>query len=228
MNFEGFSHLKIHAPNLEFFDIGGIFQGVTFENTRLLTVISIGLYVNAPADLSTVKKGTSNLLKFFSHIPQIQRLEVQSYFLKYLAIGNVPGRLPVACLSLNYLSMRINFNDHMEIKTAFCLFTSSPNLFELEMLARPDEESTTHPPTSFWAGNNDSGCLFDNLRIARVFDISSTKPELDFLKFLLANSPKLEKLTIKPGSVDGGMEFLKELLRYRRASVLAEIIYMDT
>ncbi|KAK9756296.1 hypothetical protein RND81_01G087800 [Saponaria officinalis] len=227
MNFEGFSHLKIRAPNLQFFDIGGIFQDVTFENTRLLSIISIGLYLNVPAELSMIQKGTSNLSKFFTHLPRIQRLEVQSYFLKYLAVGNVPVKLPVACLCLNYLSMRINFNDLTEMKAACCLFRSSPNLFELEMLARPEEESIVNMSPSFWAGYNDSECLFDNVRVVRVVDISGAKSELDFMKFLLTKSPKLEKLTVKPASADGGMDFLKELVRFRRASVLAEVIYVD-
>lgn len=54
--------------------------------------------------------------------------------LQYLALGNVPSELPFACLELNYLSMRINFNDIKENKAAFCLLKSSPNLSELEVL----------------------------------------------------------------------------------------------
>lgn len=56
------------------------------------------------------------------------------YFLQYLAIGNVPSRLPRPCADLNYLSIRINFNDLEECLAALCLLRSSPNLQELEML----------------------------------------------------------------------------------------------
>ena len=57
-----------------------------------------------------------------------------SYLLQYLAIGFVPGKLPNPCFNLNYLSIRINFNDVDEVLTALCLLRSSPNLQELEVL----------------------------------------------------------------------------------------------
>lgn len=227
MNFDGFSDLRIHAPNLRFFDIGGVYGDVTFENTILLSIISIGLYVNVQNELSAMQSSASNLVKFFIHLPHIQRLEVQGYFLKHLALGNVPPRLPVACLDLSYLSMRINFTDIKEWRAALCLLRSSPNLVELEMLARPEENTIVKPGLSFWLDGIHSDCLFDKLRVVRVLDIVGIRPELDFMKFLLSNSSMLEKLTVKPASNDGGLELLKELVRYRRASVQAEVIYLD-
>lgn len=54
--------------------------------------------------------------------------------MQYLAIGNGPSRLPRPCVDLNYLSIRINFNDFEENLAALCLLRSCPNLQELEML----------------------------------------------------------------------------------------------
>lgn len=227
MNFDGFGHLKIHAPNLQFFDIGGVYEDVTFEDTSLLSIISIGLYVNVHHEISATQRSTSNLVKFFIHLPRIRRLEVQGYFLKHLAVGNMPGKLPVACLELSYLSMRINFNDIKEWKAALCILRSSPNLVELEMLARPEEDNVVRAGLSFWAESNHFDCPLYQLRVVRIVDVVGLRPELDFIKFLLANSPMLEKLTVKPASNDGGLELLKELVRYKRASVQAEVIYVD-
>ncbi|KNA09442.1 hypothetical protein SOVF_153560 [Spinacia oleracea] len=229
MNFDGFSNLKIHAPNLQFFDIGGEFEAVSFENTSLLSVVSIGLYVAAGAEFTGRLSGACNMLKFFARLPCIQRLEVQSYFLQYLTLGNVPSRLPVPCLELDYLSMRINYRDIKENKAALCLFKSSPNLCELEMLARPEDDiPIAATGSSFWEEKIYVEGIFNQLRVVRVLDFFGKKSELDFVKFLLANSPVLEKLTVKSASSDGGLELLKELLRFRRASVQAEVIYMDT
>lgn len=86
MNFEGFTHLNIDAPNLQFFDIGGAFEDISFENTFCLTVISIGLYVNVGNDKRRAYANSSNLLNFFVHLPHIRRLEVQSYFLKVIIV----------------------------------------------------------------------------------------------------------------------------------------------
>ena len=65
------------------------------------------------------------------------------------------------------------------------------------------------------------------LRFVRIDGIFGAKPELDFISFLLIYSPVLERMTVKPTSVNGGLEMMKELLRFRRASVRAEIIYID-
>lgn len=225
MNFDGFTHLNIDAPNLQFFDIGGVFDDVTFENTFHLALVSIGLYVNGKNDQAMGPGNSCKLLRFFVHLPHIRRLEIQSYFLKYLAIGNMPSRLPRPCVDLNYLSIRINFNDLEENLAALCLLRSSPNLQELEMLARP-EETGIGVLTNFWEVDHWTS-LFSQLRMVKIVGISGIRSELEFIKFVLSNSPVLETMTIKPASLEGGWDLIKELLRFRRASARAEIIYLD-
>ncbi|XWS14625.1 hypothetical protein CRYUN_Cryun35bG0025400 [Craigia yunnanensis] len=225
INFTGVTHLNINAPNLQFFDIGGIFDDVSFQNTFHLALVSIGLYVNTDNDENDARDNSSKLLRFFVNLPHIRRLEVQSYFLKYLGIGNVPSRLPNPCVDLNYLSIRIDFDDLEENTAALCLLKSCPNLQELEMLARPKEQTSVERSTNFWEDDHWSS-LFAHLRLVKVSGISGVKLEMHFIKFLLSNSPVLERLTVKPASQDGEWE-LKELLRFRRASIYAEVIYSD-
>ncbi|KAF3975106.1 hypothetical protein CMV_001638 [Castanea mollissima] len=207
MNFDGFTYLNIEAPNLQFFDIGGVFNDISFENAFQLAVVSIGLY-----DKRQSHANSSNLLKFFVHLPHIRRLEIQSYFLKYLSIGFVPGKLPNPCFNLNYLSIRINFNDVDEVLTALCILRSSPNLQELEVLARPEEQAAVGTVTNIKEDNHWS-C--HQLRLVKILGISGIKPELNFINLLLSTSPGLEKMTVKPASNNGGWELLKDLLRFR-------------
>lgn len=226
MNFEGFKHLSIHAPNLLFFDIGGHFEEVNFENTSHLAIVSIGLYENVGYEENIILGSTCNLVKFFAPLPRIQRLEVQNFFLKYLAAGKVPERLPTPCIELNYLSIHINFNDREESLASLCLLRSSPNLQELEILARPEEHTTLRTGLNILEEDYQN-CPFNQLRLIKIAGISGVGRELDFINFLLANSPLLERMNVKPASTDGGWELLKELLRFRRASIRAEIIYLD-
>lgn len=226
MNFTGVTHLKIDAPNLQFFDIGGIFDDVSFQNTFHLALVSIGLYANIDNHESNARDNSSKLLRFFVNLPHIRRLEVQSYFLKYLAIGNVPSRLPNPCVDLNYLSIRIDFDDLGENTAALCLLRSCPNLQELEMLARPEEQASVKRSTNFWEDDHWSS-LFAHLILVKVSGISGIKSEMDFVKFLLSNAPVLEQLTVKPACQDGKWDMMKELLRFRRASIYAEVIYLD-
>ncbi|KAF7829709.1 F-box/FBD/LRR-repeat protein [Senna tora] len=217
MNFDGFTHLNIDAPNLQFFDIGGKFEDVRFENTFHLAVVSIGLYLNFENEKSRWPGCSSNLLKFFVHLPH------------YLAVGVVPLKLPRPCVDLSYLSIRINFNDPKEISAALCLLRSSPNLQELEVLARPEEQQTTSVSgTQAYCWEDEYwNCPVMQLRFVRIDGISGIKPELDFISFLLLYSPVLERMSVKPASSNGGLELMKELLRFRRASGRAEMIYLD-
>lgn len=74
---------------------------------------------------------------------------------------------------------------------------------------------------------NFSSVPFNRLRLIRIVGISGIRQELDFIIYLLANAPVLERMTVKPASMDSGWELLKELVRFRRASTLAEIVYLD-
>ncbi|KAK9947138.1 hypothetical protein M0R45_012572 [Rubus argutus] len=224
MNFDGFTDLNIDAPNLRLFDVGGAFEDVNFVNTLNLAVVSIALYEHVCSHQRQSARNSGNLVKFFAQLPHVQRLEIQSHFLKYLAAGVVSGKLPKPCLDLNFLSIRINFSDWEEVLTAVFLLRSSPSLQELEILVRPEDQPGGK--TKFWVDDNCNG-PFAQLRLVKITGISSIKSEVDFIRFLLSNSPMLEKMSVKPASVNYGWELVKKLLRFKRASANAEIIYLD-
>ncbi|KAJ6939999.1 hypothetical protein NC651_006226 [Populus alba x Populus x berolinensis] len=123
INFDGFTHLNINAPNLQFFDVEGVFDDVSFENTFVLALVSIGLYVNVKNDQNVSYGSSSKLLRFFVNLPMFEDLRFRATFLR--------------------LTQR-------------------------------------------------NKLLWD-------------QSELDCIKFLLSNSPVLEKMTIKPVSKEGGM-----------------------
>lgn len=80
--------------------------------------------------------------------------------------------------------------------------------------------------TNFWEHDH-CNCPLSQLKLVKVTGIYGTKSELELINFMLLTSPVLEKMIVKPASVNGGWDFVKELLRCRRASVRAEIIYLD-
>ncbi|GER54499.1 F-box/FBD/LRR-repeat protein [Striga asiatica] len=173
MNFDGFVLLNIRAPNLLFFDVGGVFEEVSFQDTFNLSVVSIGLYAKTGVERKVAFGNSGNLVKFFACLPHIQRLEVQSFFLK----------------------------------------------------ARAEEQASVG--TNANIADNLHSFSFNRLRVIKIVGIFGTRQELDFISFMLANAPVLEKMTVKPASMDSGWELLKELLRFRRASTFAEIVYLD-
>lgn len=82
------------------------------------------------------------------------------------------------------------------------------------------------PVTDFWDDDHWK-CLFGQLRLVKIVGISGIRSELDCIKFLLSNSPVLEKMIIKPVSNEGGWELVKQLLHFRRASIQAEVFHLE-
>lgn len=62
------------------------------------------------------------------------------------------------------------------------------------------------------------------VRHVGIGGIAGIKSELDFIKFLLMYSPMLEKMIVKPVEY-ARADLLTKLVRFRRASVQAEVIY---
>ncbi|CAI8583587.1 unnamed protein product [Vicia faba] len=176
---------------------------------------------------STLTGRPSNLLKFFDSRPHIKSLVIGIYFLKYLAAGDLPVKLPTPCVDLSYLSLSINFDDLKEIYAALCLLRSSPNLQKLEISAKIHRDNVPLTPVSdgySWEGVFSRPATPIQVRHVTIYSISGFQPELDLIKFLLLYSPVLEKIIVKP-HVNAGVELLTELVRFKRASGEAEVIY---
>ncbi|KAK9927740.1 hypothetical protein M0R45_024909 [Rubus argutus] len=219
---KGFTHLKINAPNLRYLWIQGAFEDVVLENASNLADAYICMEENV--DQGHVGS-SSNLLKFFVQLPQVRMLQFEEYFLKYLAAGSLPRKLPKPCLYLKLLRLNIFFDDLEDILAALCLLRSSPALQELELQSLQEEEDVVREVKS-WLDDNQS-CQLSQLRLVKIADFRGIKAELDFIRFLLLSSPVLESMTVKPISENGSSEILKKLVRFKRASVDAEIIYLD-
>ncbi|KAI4366399.1 hypothetical protein MLD38_022280 [Melastoma candidum] len=220
MNFDSFAHLNFDAPNLLFFDVGGVFRDVTFTNTHNLALVWIGLYVSDKIDKEP-PLFLSNLLKFFIHLPHIRRLEIQSYFLKsFIYMSLLPTVMH--CLSpTTTITMPLQYLAHGEVPG------SSPNFQELEMLARTEVGSPRETFTSFWEDERQQ-CVLKLLQLVKVSIASGTKTELNFSRFILLASSQLERMTVTTANRPGLSDIMKELLRFRRTSPYVEIIYIDS
>ncbi|KAM5549731.1 F-box/FBD/LRR-repeat protein [Rosa sericea] len=232
----GFTHLKIDAPNLRFLSFSGHLEEVSLQNTLNLAVVhfnSWGIYHRLE---SQDHVSSSNLAKFFVDLPYIQRLTIDGLLGQYLAVGDLPGRLPKPCLHLNFLSLPLRFNVLADILTTIYLLRSSPALKVLHVTVlllrfRPVGLNRLHSvdeeAESWWDNlDDDINCSFPKLQFVQITKFSGCKVELDFIKFLLVNSPVLETMTIRALSANGSSEVLKKLLQLRRTSS-AEIIYLD-
>ncbi|KAI5393652.1 hypothetical protein KIW84_060686 [Lathyrus oleraceus] len=225
---DGLTQINIHAPNLKIFEVFGEFEGIRFHNTfQLVTVIvDSRLNLSPENNLRTLHGRSSKLLDFFDRRPHLQSLVIGSCFLKYLAAGLLPIKLPTPCIGLSYLSLSINFDDLKEISAALCLLRSSPNLQKLKISARIELHNVPLTTVSVynWDETFSRPATPIQVRHVTIDGISGFQPELDFIRFLLLYSPVLEKMVVKP-IVNVRPELVPELIRFKRVSGEAEVIY---
>ncbi|PNX95755.1 F-box/FBD/LRR-repeat protein [Trifolium pratense] len=153
---------------------------------------------------------------------------LKSLKLKQILLADVvvPVKLPTPCINLTSLSVCINFNDLKEISAGLCLLKSSPNLQVLGIFARLEKHADLLTPVSYcWEDIFSEPIMSFKLERVMVGDISGTKSELDFIRFILLYSPVLEKMTVEP-VVNFTSELMTELIRFRRVSGQAEIVYL--
>ncbi|XVF33486.1 hypothetical protein REPUB_Repub17cG0172600 [Reevesia pubescens] len=69
----------------------------------------------------------------------------------------------------------------------------------------------------FWEDECPSDCTFKQLKVVKMNDMSGVPHEMEFIKFLLANSPVLKTMSISPCVyvMDGKLNMLIELLRFK-------------
>ena len=81
----------------------------------------------------------------------------------------------------------------------------------------------------FWVAQTQFDCLFCHLQAVEIIGICGMLLDLEFIRYILANAPVLETMKIYVNNAVGAKEvsrILEELLRFRRDSPQAEIIYL--
>ncbi|KAM0010715.1 hypothetical protein Hdeb2414_s0070g00772481 [Helianthus debilis subsp. tardiflorus] len=170
-----------------------------------------------------------NLALMFTKMPYLVPLFIDGRFLKDF-IAEKPKWFPhtvnfLKCLRLYSFSP----GDLDHLYGGLCLLRNSPNLEELRMTLIK-RESGVEATSNHLESPNCLDQTLDRLRTVQLLHLQGPKPELLFIKLLLAHSPSLEKFTIQSdGTWDANKRFniAKDVIRFPRASSKAELIYLD-
>ncbi|KAK8979520.1 hypothetical protein V6N11_073517 [Hibiscus sabdariffa] len=223
--------LNIRAPNLKYLCLEGEFKDICLENTPLLVAMSVAMYMTDDIAEHFEQSSGCNFNRFLGSVPRLERLIGHIYFTKYLSIGDDLGRHPITYLHLKVVELnQVSFEDMKEILVVLRLITNSPNLRELQISGSSNTLAAIDAPDlDFWDDECPSDCTFKQLKLVKMTDMSGVPHEMEFIKFLLANSPALETMSISPCVyvMDGRLNMLIELLRFRRASAQAEILFIQ-
>lgn len=80
----------------------------------------------------------------------------------------------------------------------------------------------------FWEKECPSDSTFERLKIVKMTHMNGFRHEIGLIGFLLVSSPVLKTMSITPSvyMTEDKSSFLIELLRFKRASTEAEIIFV--
>ncbi|XP_031386553.1 F-box/FBD/LRR-repeat protein At1g13570 isoform X2 [Punica granatum] len=246
--------MTISAPNLKYLNLEGEFKDICLENTPALVALSVAMYMTDDIAEHFEQSSSCKFVKFLGGTPLLEHLIGQIYFTKYLSIGDYPATFSITYDRLKVIELyQVSFEDMKEILVVLRLITSSPNLRELTISVSFDgtlynviERSLFYDFLSllqgssntvasavvttdldFWEEECPSDCTFGQLKSVKMTDLSCVPHELEFIKFILRNSPILETMRVSPSSYvkDKTVNMLMQLVRFRRASAQAELIF---
>ncbi|PSR91233.1 F-box/FBD/LRR-repeat protein [Actinidia chinensis var. chinensis] len=228
--FDSFT-LTIRAPNLKYLCLEGEFKDICLENTPLLVAISVAMYMTDDIAEHFEQSSSCNFAKFLGGVPCLERLIGHIYFTKYLSIGIQLGKPPITYNHLKVVELyQVSFEDMEEILVVLRLIVNSPSLEELQISGSSNVSAATEASDlDFWGKEYPTDCTFRLLKTVKMTDMSGVLHEMEFIKFLLRNSPVLKIMSITPSVyvTDYRINMLIELLRFRRASSDAEITFIQ-
>ncbi|XP_060215023.1 F-box/FBD/LRR-repeat protein At1g13570-like [Lycium barbarum] len=211
--------IEISAPMLRSFDYTGNIRSISVKNIPVLAKLSLShreYYVAA---------GKRNIAKFFESFSALEQLHLNDMFFAAGA-GEVPTRLSYDLYCVKHLCISsIYLSDSNEVSCALCLIRSFPNLQSMEIKVECDDNDT--PALESLEVGRFSDVTFNHLREVKLMQTNGTIPEMQLMKLLLAKSPKLVRMLIKPCLVEDSatVKVLAELTKFQRASPKAEVVY---
>ncbi|CAI0405155.1 unnamed protein product [Linum tenue] len=187
-------HLHINASNLKYLSFGGEFKSMCF-NTPLLAVLSLNMY-------RIVSEQNNFDLRFIIRglPPAIEELYVRCPFKKFLAAGNRLAQVSTCYNNVTTLGLdEFCFKQMDQVSCLLSLIQCFPNLQLLEIKACScDNEAAQAAVLEFWEEDKHPTCSLDQLCNARVRSFHGDDSEMRFIKFVMANSPKLNEMTVEP------------------------------
>ncbi|XVF43349.1 hypothetical protein PTKIN_Ptkin02bG0033500 [Pterospermum kingtungense] len=223
------------APKLQELTFEGVsLKNISLKNTPCLSDVSIS-YSELPDMSENIGNGRSiSLIDNLNFLSDLKMFAPGFYFLKLLARGSVRNLLPSTFKNLTYLHItELMLNDIDSLSSTLSLITTSPNLVRVYIWvcipSNSEAGQRLKTAAEYLEGKSHSiGCLM-KLKHVEMEGIMGAGPEMELIKLILSKSPSLEcmKITLDK-TVDGikgkESEILRELLRFPRASTIAEII----
>ncbi|KAF5205057.1 F-box/FBD/LRR-repeat protein [Thalictrum thalictroides] len=192
--------LEVRCSKLKYLHAQGVFYELRIENGEHLKFLLIhqSTSIVIVRSFQQKVKETFTLQTVFASLASIESLEVWSHSLEFFAVGQIPMSLPNMLDCVKDIFMAVNIMDLRQIAAAFCLIRSSPNLKRLRIGAWIGQMTyNAVEVANFWDKHNGHRSCFDHLNIVKVEQSTCEGFEVEFISYLLKNSPALEQMTVE-------------------------------
>ncbi|XP_027768819.1 F-box/FBD/LRR-repeat protein At1g13570-like isoform X2 [Solanum pennellii] len=225
--------IEINAPMLRSFDLTGNISCVCLKNVpRLVKLLLYGDYIQAEE---------LDFAKLFECCPALEHLRFFLLDSGFFAEEGyeAPLRLPFNLNSVKRFYLPdIKLVESHKLSYALCLIRSSPYLEYLEIQVHDyrydeeDEDDEDEPIPEPLELKHLSDVTFNHLKEVKLRCLTGTTSELLLIKFLLAESPVLERMLIDrqfldQEQLDRRLQIFAEISNFSRASPKAEVVYID-
>nr|XP_017246313.1 PREDICTED: F-box/FBD/LRR-repeat protein At1g13570-like [Daucus carota subsp. sativus] len=165
----------------------------------------------------------SNVDHVLGSLSNIEKFSVAMEFMQYLAAGRRLKTLSKPLLCLKTLNISdIYLNKLSEVSCLICLIRSAPNLCQLNISAKYVAKGDFKK----YQMKDFEECTMDHLEIVTFSYFEGFRAEMKLVKFLLACSPLLKKMSIHSHEdleKDVALMMFKEILQYPTASSRVQI-----
>ncbi|XP_071739413.1 F-box/FBD/LRR-repeat protein At1g13570-like [Rutidosis leptorrhynchoides] len=156
-----------------------------------------------------------NPVTFFQCVPLIHTLHISKYYMKYMAAGGMPDKLPTS-LHLKDVGLGVCLMDRDVISSALCIIRSSPNLEQLSFLMYDNEKFPIKESSiKFVDLQDDLSLTLDHLTYFGIISFSNNVFERECVKLIMAKSPVLTLVRIEledKVSVDEELKILRDMI----------------
>nr|KAJ0227381.1 hypothetical protein LSAT_V11C100032320 [Lactuca sativa] len=232
LEFEGF--LNLEKLLLKDIDFGANLCGTkvnlpqlkTFSLYSCTNVYNFNIKATKLRNLTVIACPDAMLATLLSNLTKIRFFYIDAQFLKMFTAENIPTWFPHPVNSLRHLWFgKFQFGDLDQLHGALCLLRNSPNLETLTVnLEMP--QADIGPASSSLKSPNSLDYKLCRLTTVEIRYLEGSKPELLFIKLLLAHSPSLQKFTIKisrASNVQKRLEIAMKIMQFPRASTKAKM-----
>ncbi|MFS7981134.1 putative leucine-rich repeat domain superfamily, F-box-like domain superfamily [Helianthus anomalus] len=208
----------------------GSLRSLCLYNVDISTEALLHLLSNCPSlkrftFLGDFAHRDCTIIELFDCLHVIEDLTIYGHFACQLVLDLVPEELSTSLIHLKYFCFEeMSLDDDHHLTFLAVLIKCSPNLEKIKLVDELGDKDENKICSGILEKYSD--VWLEHMKELVVDYFNNSKPSMEFVKFILARSPKLKKVLIRSvvDEKDEELEMLKVLLQAPRASPVEIVV----